>query len=203
MFRRAAHRLLDHPLVFQLQQKLCNNYLNVRDAFGAYLMTAGKDMLDIGCSTATCAGQIIDKKRNRYVGIDIDARYIELAKRLHPHGRFLQQDARKLPFGGGSFDIVMFNGVWHHMDNALVLACMAEVRRVLRPTGVVLVSEPVFRRDWLVSTFFLENDRGKFIRTRDGYRTLFVGFEIVEEKTFRLAMHEFCGFVARNQALKS
>jgi SAM-dependent methyltransferase len=203
MLRSAAHRLLDNPLVFRLQQKLCNNYLNVRDAFAGYLMTAGNDILDVGCSTAACAGQIIDMNRNRYVGVDIDARYIELAKKFHPHGHFLQQDARKLPFGSGSFDIVMFNGVWHHMDDALVLACMAEVARVLRPTGVVLVSEPVFRRDWPVSTFLLENDRGRFIRTRAGYRTLFAGFDVVEEKTLRLAMHELCGFVARTQALNS
>ena len=59
--------------------------------------------------------------------------------------------------------------------------------------------EPVFRSDWPVSTFFLKNDRGKFIRTRDGYRALFADFDIVEETTFRLAMHELCGFVARKR----
>jgi ubiquinone/menaquinone biosynthesis C-methylase UbiE len=203
MLRRAAHRLLDNPLVFRLQQKLCNNYLSVRDAFSRYIMTTGKDILDIGCSTAACAGQIIDMKQNRYVGVDIDTRYIELAKKFHPYGHFLQQDARKLPFGSGSFDIVMFIGVWHHMDDALVLACMAEVRRVLRPTGVVLVSEPVFRPDWPISAFLLKNDRGRFIRTRDGYRDLFAGFDIVEERTLHFGMHELCGFVARRQALNS
>ena len=199
MLLQAAHRLLEIPLVFRLQQKLCNNYLNVRDAFSRYLVTAGKDILDVGCASATCAGHIIDMKQNRYVGVDIDTRYIELAKKFHPHGRFFQQDARKLGFDDGSFDIVMFNGVWHHMNDAMVLACMNEVRRVLRPTGVVLVDEPVFRPDWPVSAFFLKNDRGRFIRTRDGYRVLFAGFDILEEMTFRLAMHELCGFVARKQ----
>jgi len=201
MLLQAAHRLLDNPLAFRLQQRLCNNYLNVRDAFRGHLVTTDKDILDVGCASAACAGQIIDMKQNRYVGVDIEARYIELAAKFHPYGHFLQQDARKLQFAGESFDVVMFNGVWHHMDDALVLACMDEVRRVLRPTGVVLVAEPVFRRDWPVSTFFLKNDRGKFIRTRDGYRSLFAGFDIVEENTFRLAMHELCGFVARKRAL--
>jgi len=201
MLLQAAHRLLDIPLVFRLQQKLCNKYLNVRDAFSRYLVTAGTDILDVGCASAACAGQIIDMKQNRYVGVDIDARCIALASKLHPDGRFFQQDARKLSFDSGSFDIVMFNGVWHHMNDAMVLASMDEVRRVLRPTGVVLVAEPVFRSDWPVSTFFLKNDRGKFIRTRNGYRALFAGFDIVEETTFRLAMHELCGFVARKHAV--
>jgi SAM-dependent methyltransferase len=199
MLLQAVHRLLDNPRLFRLQQKLCNNYLNVRDAFREHLATVDKDILDVGCAGATCAGQIIDMEQNRYVGVDIEARYIELAKKLHPRGHFLQQDARRLPFAAASFDIVMFNGVWHHMDDALVLACMDEVRRVLRPTGVVLVGEPVFRPDWPVSTFFLKRDRGKFIRTRDGYRNLFVGLDVVEENTFRFSMHEVCGFVARKR----
>jgi SAM-dependent methyltransferase len=194
---KMLQRLLDVPIVFQLQQKICNNYLNVATAFASYLEIYDKDILDVGCSTAACADEIINMKNNRYIGIDIDLRYVNLARRIHPDGRFIQQDARHLPFDTKSFDVVMFNGVWHHMDDDLIRECMEEVKRVLRPTGVLLVSEPVFRHDWPVSTFFLKNDRGKFIRTREGYRSLFNGLEIVEEVTFQLAIHEFCGFVAR------
>ena len=197
MLRDIAHRLLDNPLVFQLQQRICNNYLSLKDTFPAYFGVTGNNILDIGCSTATCAGQIIDMKNNYYVGVDIDPKYVELAKKMHPHGHFLQQDARSLPFEKDFFDLVMFNGVWHHMEDDLIRSCMKEVSRVLRPTGAVVVSEPVFRRDWPVSTWFLENDRGKYIRDRTGYRALFDGFAIVEEKTLQITMHEFAGFVAR------
>ena len=79
----------------------------------------------------------------------------------------------------------------------MVWACMHEVGRVLRPTGVVLVAEALFRPDWPVSTFLRKNDRGNFIRTPDGYCAFFAGFDVVEGMTFRLAMHERCGFVAR------
>jgi SAM-dependent methyltransferase len=197
MLRDIAHRLLDNPIVFQFQQRVCNNYQSLKETFPSYFGVTGKNILDIGCSTATCSGQIIDMKNNHYVGIDIDPKYVELAKRSYPHGQFLQQDARKLPFENDFFDLIMFNGVWHHMDDGLVRSCMKEVHRVLRPTGVVVVSEPVFRRDWPVSTWFLENDRGKYIRDRAGYRALFDEFSIVEEKTLRIMLHEFAGFVAR------
>ena len=83
------------------------------------------------------------------------------------------------------------------MEDDLIRSCMKEVCRVLRPTGTVVVSEPVFRRDWPVSTWFLENDRGKYIRDRAGYRALFDDFAIIEEKTLQITMHEFAGFVAR------
>jgi ubiquinone/menaquinone biosynthesis C-methylase UbiE len=199
MLTRLAHRLLEVPVVFRIQQRMFNDYANVRATFEEYLAVEGKNILDVGCSSATCAGQIIDMERNTYVGVDIDPSYIELAKRSHPRGQFMKHDARALPFAPDSFDLVMFVGVLHHMDDGLSRSCMAEVQRVLRLTGVVLVAEPVFRLDWPVSSWFLERDRGKFIRERDEYRALLDGLSIVEEKTFRLSLHEFCGFVARKR----
>jgi ubiquinone/menaquinone biosynthesis C-methylase UbiE len=197
MLRTIAHRLLESPVVFQLQQRLCNNYSSLKEAFPDYFDVIGKYILDVGCSTAACAGQIIDMEKNSYVGVDIDPKYVELAKKMHPCGRFLHGDARTLPFDNDSFDLVMFNGVWHHMDDDLIRSCMKEVSRVLRRTGSIVVSEPVFRSDWPVSTWLLKNDRGKYIRDRAGYRALFEGLSIVEERTLRIAMHEFAGFVAR------
>jgi ubiquinone/menaquinone biosynthesis C-methylase UbiE len=199
MLLTIAHRLMRIPIVFQLQQRICNNYANIGAAYSSYLTGNGKTVLDIGCSTAECAGQIIDMKRNKYIGVDIESRYIELARKRHPLGQFLCHDARELPFEPDSFDIVLFNGVWHHMSDQLVTSCLQEVRRVVKNSGVILVSEPIFRFDWLVSTWFLNRDRGKFIRTREGYRSLFDGFDVIEEKILRLSIHEFCGFVAKKR----
>ncbi len=197
MIRDVAHHLLGYPLVFELQQRFANDYQNLKDAFPGYFHVSGKNILDVGCSTAACASRVVDMKANHYVGVDIDAKYIDLARRRHPDGSFYTQDARKLPFESDYFDLVMFNGVWHHMNDDLIRACLLEVRRVLRPSGIVVVSEPVFRHDWPLSTWFLRNDRGRFIRNRAGYRALLDGFSIVEEKTLRISLHEFAGFAAR------
>src|SRR5947209_9179908 len=106
MLRDIAHRLLDKPLVFQLQQRICNNYLSLKDTFPAYFGVTGNNILDIGCSTATCAGQIIDMKNNYYVGVDIDPKYVVLAKEMHLHGHFLLQDTLSLTFVKIFFDFV-------------------------------------------------------------------------------------------------
>jgi ubiquinone/menaquinone biosynthesis C-methylase UbiE len=196
MLRQIAHKLLEIPAVFDIQQRLTNHYSNLTKAFPEYLDVTGKKILDVGCSTAACAGEIVDMKANEYVGVDIEPRYIERARKQHPDGRFLVQDARSLPFEPETFDLVMFNGVWHHMDDALIRSCMSEVRRVLKKDGHVIVSEPVFRLDWPISTYFLKNDRGKHIRDREGYRALFDGFTIVDERTLMIAFHEFVGFAA-------
>lgn len=200
MLRQIVHNILTNPRVFDLQEKLCNDYTNVRRAFDSYLTCEGKDIIEIGCSTGQCASQVVDMEKNKYVGIDIDEKYIEWAKKKHPHGTFVSHDARTLLYANDSFDIAMFNGVLHHMDDGLARDCLREVSRVLRPTGYLLVSEPTIREDWPISAWFLRNDRGKFIRAREQYRALLSGFNVAEEKIFTLSLHQFCGFAAQRAA---
>src|SRR5688572_19484390 len=114
--RRSIEKVLSLPLVFDFQQKFCNNYTAVREEFADYLNGTGKWILDVGCSTGACAKQVVDMEKNHYTGVDIEPQYIETATRLYPAGRFLALDARSLPFESGRFDVVLFTGVWHHMD---------------------------------------------------------------------------------------
>jgi ubiquinone/menaquinone biosynthesis C-methylase UbiE len=193
---KLIHRLLDHPLVFDIQQKACNNYSGVREHFRDYLCTNNKDILDIGCSTGACASACVSMTDNRYMGIDIEPRYIEAARRRNPDGAFQVMDARRLMFPDQSFDVVLFVGALHHMDDGIIRDCFREIHRVLRPSGVVLCAEPVFSDSWL-STLLLRNDRGEHIRTSAGYRALFGKYQIAREDEFRFSCHRFCSFVLR------
>ncbi len=188
-----VHRLLSNPAIFELQQTLCNNYRAIRDTFPEYLDVEGKDILDVGCSTGTCAKAIISMKDNRYVGVDIDSRYVERAKKLHPHGTFMTMDARELSFPDASFDVVLFIGALHHMDDEIINACFKQLRRVVRPTGVVICAEPTFSNNAL-STWLLRRDRGEHIRDHAGYSALFNGWTAVAQRDLRLAVHRFAGF---------
>jgi SAM-dependent methyltransferase len=194
------HRLLDHPRIFEWQQRLCNNYSAIRRHFSEYLEVSGKDVLDIGCSTGTCAATVVSMTDNRYTGIDIEARYVERARKLYPAGRFECMDARALEFDDDSFDVVMFVGALHHMDDGIVRDCFASIRRVLRPTGVVLCAEPVFTRGKFFSNLLLRNDRGRHIRDEPGYRGLFTGLHVARQDYFRLSIHRFCSFVLTKSA---
>ena len=196
MIKDLIHSMLDHPLVFEIQQRACNNYDGVRAHFLEYLSESGKDILDIGCSTGTCAAACIPMKENRYRGIDIEPRYIARARSRLPDGEFRVMDARHLEFADESFDVVMFVGALHHMHDDVVRDCFREIHRVLRPEGVVLCAEPMFTASWL-STVLLRNDRGKYIRTPQGYRGLFSDFQIARESSFRFSAHQFCSFVLR------
>jgi len=195
------HRLLESPLVFELQQRLCNNYSAILSEFSNILNQDRKRIVDIGCSTGACASRIIDMGRNDYVGIDIEPRYVKLAARRAPHGNFYVVDARKMPFRDESFDLAMFIGVMHHMDNDLVKDCLREVLRVLKPNGRVIVAEPVFTPGRRLSTLLLHLDRGRNIRDAPHYRALFDGFAIERQRFFEFSIHRFCSFVLKRSAL--
>lgn len=79
-------------------------------------------------------------------GIDITQEHLRLATRnfaLHGRQARLQlADAAHIPYPDGHFDIVYSNGVLHHTRD--IEACLAEVRRVLKPGGRLLMS--VYRR---------------------------------------------------------
>lgn len=85
-------------------------------------------MLDVGCG-----GQ---PYRRLFTGVD---RYI--AADLPPtRGVDVHADALRLPFADGSFDAVLCNQVLEHVPAPATL--FAEVTRVLRPGGVLLLTTP-------------------------------------------------------------
>ena len=198
--KKLIHALLAHPLVFDWQQRLCNNYGAIREHFGEYLKVTDKDILDVGCSTGNCAATVVSMTDNRYVGIDIEPQYVERAARRYPAGRFLSMDARQLSFPADHFDVILFVGALHHMDDGLVKGCFEQLRRVLRPSGVVLCAEPVFTKGKLLSNLLLRHDRGGFIREEACYRRLFDGFAVVRQVFFGFSVHRFCSFVLKKQA---
>ena len=189
------HRVLDNPLAFEMQQRVSNNYGAVRVEFAEFLED-GQEILDVGCSTGACSRAIVDMSKNLYIGIDIDPEYVDRAARSAPEGRFLTMDATATDFPSDSFDVVMYNGVLHHLDDETVKQCIAESLRVVRSTGAVLVSEPIFVRSNPLSTWFLDRDRGLHIRSVEGYQSL-LGDHVVRTRFFRFSLHRFVSFVLK------
>ena len=190
-------KLLSIPGLFELQQRLCNNYGNVKVEFSGYLDERQLRVLDVGCSTGACGQAIYDIAAIDYTGIDITNRYIEYAKRNHSSGKYLVMDGRDLSFENATFDVVSFVGVLHHMDDDTAGRSLSEAKRVLKNTGVLIVAEPVFTPGSLVSNIFLSIDRGKFIRESGQYEKLLDKFRIERIRYFRFSLHRFISFVAR------
>jgi GT2 family glycosyltransferase/SAM-dependent methyltransferase len=104
-------------------------------------LCAGKDVLDVasgeGYGTALLAGIA-----RRAVGVEIDADAVAHARASYaaPNLAFVQGDATRLPLADAAFDVaVSFETLEHLRDQ---FAFLSEVRRVLRPGGVLVVSTP-------------------------------------------------------------
>jgi SAM-dependent methyltransferase len=194
---RLIDLVLRHPAVFALQQGVCNNYSAIRREFADVFDRQGLRILDIGCSTATCAASAVDMEANAYTGIDVNTKYVAFARRRYPRATFLVMDARRMTFEPASFDVAMFVGVIHHMDDDRVRDCLTEVRRVVAPGGRVIVAEPVFTPGRWFSNFLLSLDRGRFIRDVAGYRALLDGVTIERQRFFNFSAHRFCSFVLK------
>jgi 2-polyprenyl-3-methyl-5-hydroxy-6-metoxy-1,4-benzoquinol methylase len=103
----------------------------------------GADVLDIGCGDA---GVIIALAEHgaRASGIELNRRSIARGGlRAEEHGvevNLLAAVAEKLPFGECSQDLVILDNVLEHVGNQD--ATVAEIRRVLRPGGLLYLVTP-------------------------------------------------------------
>jgi SAM-dependent methyltransferase len=79
----------------------------------------------------------------RYVGVDYAQEMITLCRKKFPRLEFLVADAANLSaFADSTFDAVVmtFNGMDYVLPDESRLRCLREIRRVLRPEGILIFS---------------------------------------------------------------
>jgi len=99
------------------------------------------DMLDIGVGGGRTTRHFAPLART-YLGIDYSTAMITRCKREFPSLRFAVADARRLEFAADeSYDFVLFsyNGI-DHLDRGERTMALTEMRRVLRPGGLMIFS---------------------------------------------------------------
>ncbi len=99
------------------------------------------------------------------VGLDIVSELlVEARKRAPANAEFLEADATELPFGPGSFDLVCTARTLHHVPRPELV--LAEMTRVLRPDGLMLVVDQLAPIDPLAAI-----ELNRFERARDSSTT--------------------------------
>jgi cyclopropane fatty-acyl-phospholipid synthase-like methyltransferase len=108
---------------------------------------AGKQFLDVGCGTGRPAIRLAQATGCEVTGITVSQTQIgqanaaAAAEGVSDRVRFQYGNAMEMPFADNSFDAAWaFESMFHMEDRAQVLS---EIRRVLRPGGVLLIADPI------------------------------------------------------------
>ena len=119
----------------QIEIEHLHRYLLARD------WCRGKDVLDIACGEGYGTALLAQTAR-RVIGIDIDIATVvhAAAQYARPNLRYIAGDARGIPLAAASVDIVVsFETLEHFSEQE---AFLAEIRRIMRPDGVLVISTP-------------------------------------------------------------
>jgi SAM-dependent methyltransferase len=97
---------------------------------------AGDQVLDVGCGTGVMT-HAAASRGTIAVGFDMSDQYLVYARahRSHQNARYEQGDARKLPYPDNSFDAAISSLAIDVVPYAEEI--VAEMRRVVRPSGIV------------------------------------------------------------------
>lgn len=95
----------------------------------------GKSFLDIGCNEGFFCGVALERGAKRAVGIDYDAKALDLARQLYPRGEYIHSSWHPLP--EGPFDVVQWSSAMHYEpDPAYVFG---EIWKRLSPEGLFIL----------------------------------------------------------------
>jgi protein-L-isoaspartate O-methyltransferase len=103
---------------------------------------SGKDVLDAGCGSGFGIEILATAGAKAVTGVDVDPETVRAAESAyggHAAG-VIRGDLGKLPFDDASFDVVVCFEAIEHVEQAE--RALAELRRVLRADGLIVVSSP-------------------------------------------------------------
>lgn len=139
---------------------------------------AGQKVVDIGCGPGSIVPML--PAGVKYVGFDISEAYIASARSKYlgdPDKTFLlgvaEDYAENLPEQMRGADLVIINGLLHHLGDEEALTALRLARECLAPDGKLVCLEACFLVSQApIARWVLSQDRGKNVRTEPEWKIL-------------------------------
>jgi len=109
----------------------------------------GMSVLDLGCGSGRCASQLGKKlPAVNYIGIDILQRLLDYAATKCPsHFRFICHHGVDIPLSDRTIDVAAAFSLFTHLQHEETFCYLQELRRVLKPNGILVASFLEFARE--------------------------------------------------------
>jgi SAM-dependent methyltransferase len=164
-----ATRFLEHATVYRLWQAVAF----ASDKFAPVLahndLGCVRRVLDVGCGPGTNAKYF---GKCDYVGIDINPRYVDYARRRY--GRtFVVANATQFHPAGEKFDFVLLNSFLHHVNAEDVKRILSHLSSVLTSDGSIHILDLVLPERPSLARMIARWDRGQFPRLLSEWRDIF------------------------------
>jgi len=166
--------ILSSPLIYDFLQ----NILGAKKARTSFVKEHIKpqdndNILDIGCGTADILSYI--PQQINYYGFDQSQSYIDHAKsRYGDRGTFKCALVDSLEIGKlPEMDIVLANGLIHHLDDNQVNTLLSIAKSSLAENGRFIAIDPCYSSDQsFAAKWLIDRDRGNNVRNQDTYTAL-------------------------------
>lgn len=132
----------------------------------------GERILDVGCGPADVLEYLPSVS---YIGVDFEPNYIATAReRFGDRATFMCKDVTLMQQEDlEPFDTILATGLLHHLSDGEVRTLLDACKKLLKPTGKMVTYDGCrVPNQHPFDRWMLDNDRGKFVRTRDAYAEL-------------------------------
>lgn len=129
-------------------------------------------ILDYGCGYGRTLAELSLAGFQNLAGVDFSPAMLDRARSLVPRSKLIRNDGQSLPFNDGCFDAVLLFAVLTCIpDGNQQRALLAELERVLRPGGLLYLSDVLVNND--------QRNRERYERDAEKYKCYGV-FELPE-----------------------
>jgi cyclopropane fatty-acyl-phospholipid synthase-like methyltransferase len=166
---RSLRSILAVPGAYQLWWTLVGGPAWAKVLVDEYIHpTTGARILEIGCGPGTILRYL---PKSEYIGFDLSAKYIEMAKKRYPHAQFVCERVSQFSLEKHhSFDLVLALGIVHHLEDEEAKQLFEIAYQALKPGGKLVTVDGVWtRHQSSTARWLLARDRGEFVRNEQQY----------------------------------
>ena len=174
--------LLQYPIFYRLYQKTVrkknHEYDFLKFIFSSIEANKKIKMLDL-CSGDSFILKYVENLVSDYIGVDSNEKYLKNLKSKWPHFKFINGDITKLnqleDIKNFEPNLIFMNGAIHHLDDQTMYSINNFVSQI--DNCMFISVDPIKYNNRLINKIMIFFDRGKFIRSYEGFKKIMPNYD--------------------------